>query len=58
MRALGRMLQVIGLVIPLSGIFLAESTLGTQSMTYSFGGLLVGAAIFWIGWRMQGTAQG
>ena len=58
MRALGRTLQLAGLVVPLSGIFLAESTLGTQSMTYSFGGLLVGAAIFWIGWKMQGATEG
>jgi len=58
MRALGRILQVVGLVIPLSGIFLAESTLGTQSMTYSFGGLLVGATLFWVGWRLQGAAEG
>ena len=58
MRALGRFLQLVGLVIPLSGIFLAESSLGMQSMTFSFGGLLVGAMIFYVGWRLQGATEG
>lgn len=57
MRGLGRGLQVIGLVIPISGIFLAEETRGVQSMTYSFGALIVGAAIFYAGWLIQGRAS-
>ncbi len=57
MRGIGRGLQVVGLVIPLSGIFLAEETQGVQSMTYSFGALLVGAAIFYAGWLIQGKAS-
>ena len=57
-RTLGRFLQVVGLVIPLSGIFLAESSIGMQSMTFSFGGLFVGAIFFYVGWRMQGMSEG
>jgi len=58
MRTFGRLLQVVGLVIPLSGIFLAESSIGMRSMTFSFGGLLVGATVFWVGWKLQGVAEG
>ena len=58
MRGFGRGLQVVGLVIPISGIFLAEETRGAQSMVYSFGALLVGAGIFYAGWLIQGKASG
>ena len=44
-------------MIPISGIFLAEETRGVQSMTYSFGALIVGAAIFYAGWLIQGRAS-
>ncbi|MHC4955289.1 MAG: hypothetical protein ACYTGZ_15655 [Planctomycetota bacterium] len=58
MRSLGRTLQVVGLVIPLSGIFLAESVAGLSAMTFSFGGLAFGAALFWAGWKIQRMAEG
>ena len=58
MRRLGRSIQIVGLVVPLSGIFLAEGVVGLPAMTFSFGGLLVGAAIFWAGWKIQETTEG
>jgi hypothetical protein len=45
-------------VIPLSGIFLAESVAGLSAMTFSFGGLAFGAALFWAGWKIQRMAEG
>lgn len=61
MRSFARGLQVIGLTIPLSGVFMVESTPDSSSgltMAYSFGSLLLGAGIFYVGWLLQRRAEG
>ena len=47
MRSIGRGLQVIGLVLPLTGLMLGEASLdGTNAMAFEFGFLALGAALF------------
>jgi hypothetical protein len=61
MRSFARGLQVIGLTVPLAGIFLVESdsnTSGSMTMAYSFGSLLLGAGLFYVGWMLQRRAEG
>ena len=49
---------MVGLTLPLSGIFLAESTQGGIAMAYSFGSLALGAGIFYLGWLLQQRTEG
>jgi len=58
MRTVARGIQFIGLVIPLTGMFLTLDSTGGSAMTYSFGGLAVGALVFWIGWTLQHRVGG
>ena len=54
MHALGRALQVLGLVLPLTGLMLSiQSRGGMDAMSYEFGMLVGGAAIFWVGLQLQ-----
>jgi len=52
-RAFGRGLQLIGLVLPITGFLLAESSLRDQAMTVELAFLALGAGVFWVGWRLQ-----
>jgi hypothetical protein len=58
MRTFARGIQVVGLTIPIVGFLLSTDSAGAISMTYSFGGLGIGVAVFWIGWMLQGRAEG
>jgi hypothetical protein len=65
MRSIARGLQVIGLTLPLVGIFLVEGTgdaaanaAGGLTMAYSFGSLILGAGIFYLGWTLQRRTEG
>lgn len=59
MRMLGRALQVLGLVLPLTGLMISlQSRDGMSAMSYEFGMLVGGAAIFLVGLRMQGKSSG
>ncbi|MHC4940990.1 MAG: hypothetical protein ACYTHK_18800 [Planctomycetota bacterium] len=58
MRSLARGIQVVGLVIPITGFLLSTDTDGAIAMTYSFGGLGIGVAVFWLGWVLQQRAEG
>ena len=58
MRTLARGIQVVGLVIPIVGFLLSTDTAGGIAMTYSFGGLGIGVAIFWLGWTLQQKLEG
>ncbi|MEM8882948.1 MAG: hypothetical protein AAGD14_02670 [Planctomycetota bacterium] len=57
MRTFARAIQVIGLVIPVAGFLLSLDTVGGISMTYSFGGLGLGAGIFYLGWLLQQNVE-
>jgi hydrogenase/urease accessory protein HupE len=53
MRSLGRGLQVLGLVLPLTGLMLGEaSTNSSNAMAYEFGFLALGAALFVAGMQL------
>ena len=57
MRAFGRSLQVLGLVLPITGLLLAlQSRSGMDAMGYEFGLLALGAGVFWIGLTIQRRA--
>jgi len=57
MRALGRALQLLGLVLPLTGLMISlQSKGGMQAMSYEFGMLVGGVALFWIGLQLQGKS--
>jgi hypothetical protein len=57
MHLLGRALQVLGLVLPLTGLMLSlQKGGGMEAMSYEFGMLVVGAAVFWIGLQLQKKA--
>ena len=59
MRMLGRALQVLGLVLPLTGLMISLQTKGGMSaMSYEFGMLIGGAAIFWVGLQIQAKSGG
>jgi hypothetical protein len=49
-RELGRTLQVIGLVLPLTGLLLGLSGHGSRAMALEIGLLAGGAAVFFAGW--------
>ncbi len=54
MRALGRGLQALGLVLPLTGLFMSlQKGGGMDAMSYEFGLLVLGVIVFWIGWEIQ-----
>ena len=57
MRTLGRTLQVVGLVLPITGFLLAESSMRQQAMTVEFGMLAAGAGIFILGWKLRGETD-
>ena len=57
MHGIARGLQLIGLVLPLTGFMLAESSFRDQAMTVELGLLALGAGIFWAGWRLQRRAD-
>ena len=57
MHVFGRALQVLGLVLPLTGLMLSiQSGRGMDAMSYEFGMLVGGVAIFWIGLQLQGKS--
>lgn len=57
MRTLGRALQVLGLVLPLTGLLLAlQSGRSMDAMSWEFGLLVAGVAVFWAGLQIQRRA--
>ena len=58
MRSLARGIQILGLTVPITGFLLSTQTDGPIAMTYSFGGLGLGIAVFWLGWMLQQRAEG
>ncbi|MHC4223738.1 MAG: hypothetical protein ACYSX0_03965 [Planctomycetota bacterium] len=58
MREVGRALQVIGLVLPLTGLMLGLSGSGSRAMNLEIALLGGGAAIFTLGWWLQRQREG
>ena len=58
MRGLARGIQVVGLTIPITGFLLSTDSTGGVAMTYSFGGLGLGVAVFYLGWMLQQKVEG
>ena len=57
MRTLGRGLQALGLVLPLTGLMMAlQAGGGMDAMSYEFGLLVLGVVVFWIGLQIQKKA--
>jgi len=57
MRSLARGIQIVGLTIPITGFLLSTESDGGTAMTWSFGGLGLGVAVFWLGWMLQQRAE-
>jgi hypothetical protein len=57
-REVGRALQVIGLVLPLTGLMLGLSGSGSRAMNLEIALLGGGAAIFTLGWWLQRQREG
>ncbi len=54
MTTIARGLQLLGLALPIAGVLLAEGGAQPgQAMTFEFGFLVAGAALFYVGWRLQ-----
>jgi hypothetical protein len=51
----GRALQFLGLSLPITGLLMGLQSQGSEAMQYEFGLLALGAAVFFIGWKMQGS---
>ena len=59
MRAFGRALQFVGLVLPLTGLMMSiQSGGGMEAMGFEFGLLVAGAAVFFIGLQLQRGGSG
>ena len=57
MRALGRGLQTLGLVLPLTGLLMSlQKGGGIDAMSYEFGLLVLGVIVFWVGLQIQKKA--
>ena len=57
MRGFGRALQTVGLVLPLTGLMMSLSSRGgMDAMSFEFGLLAGGVALFWIGLTIQRRA--
>ena len=53
MRSIGRGLQVLGLILPLTGLMLGEASPdSSNAMAFEFGFLALGAALFLIGLQL------
>lgn len=58
MRSLGRFLQLLGLVLPLTGLMMAIGGQGGEAMAFEMGLLGLGVVIFLVGLGIQRRAEG
>jgi hypothetical protein len=56
-HGLGRALQFVGLALPITGLLMGLQSQGTEAMQYEFGLLAIGAAVFFVGWKIQGGGE-